>query len=741
MERLSVAFGRNELLFEFGRVAKQANGAVLGQVGGTVVLAAVVAGPVREDLGFFPLTVDYRDKFYAAGRIPGSFFRREGRPSDAESVRARLIDRPLRPLFPKTYKNDTQIYVTVLSSDGENPPELVGLNSASLALLLSDIPFPRPVASVRIGRVDGQFIVNPTYEELDKGDLDLAVAGTENAINMVEASAKEVAEADLVEALRLAHGEIQRLCREMAAIAEKHGSPKMEPAEQEIDPALIERVEALAAPHVAEVEKILEKQPREERLSQAKAEIQEALAEEFPDQEKQIAEIFDNYYTQRVRRRILDEGIRADGRGPRDIRKITVEVGVLPRTHGSALFTRGQTQSLGVCTLGTPEDQQLLDDLLGVRDKPFFFHYNFPAYSVGETRPIRGPGRREIGHGMLAERALLPTIPPHDEFPYTIRVVSEILESNGSSSMASVCSGSLSLMDCGVPVTAPVSGIAMGLVKEGDRYVILSDILGLEDHLGDMDFKVAGTRKGVTALQMDIKIEGVTFEIMKEALEQAREGRLYILDRMCEVLPAPRPELSPYAPRITIVEIPVDRIRDLIGPGGKNIRRIIEETNTRIDVEDDGRVYISAYNAEDGEKAAEIVRSYAAVPELGKVYTGKVVRVTDFGAFVEFLPGQDGLVHISELEDGRVAKVEDVCHEGDTLLVKVIGIDPTGRVRLSRRQAMPGPSLGSSARGGRRGGSSHHSGHPGGRSPSPPSPEEKPAGGKVENRGRRRRRR
>ncbi|MCX8037701.1 MAG: polyribonucleotide nucleotidyltransferase [Candidatus Sumerlaeia bacterium] len=717
MERLQVAFGRKELFFEFGRLAKQANAAVLGQTGGTVALAAVVAGPSREGVDFFPLTVDYRDKFYASGRIPGSFFRREGRPSDAESLRARLIDRPLRPLFPEGYNDDTQVYVTVLSSDNENPPELVGFNATAMALLLSDIPFTTPVAAVRVGRMNGAFILNPTYAEIDAGDLDLVVAGTEHAVNMVEAGAREVSESDIVEAMRLAHEEIQRLCREMAAIAAKYALPKRPVAAPQMDPVLREAVEAFSKPLIADIQTLTEKQEREERLNQSRLQVQQRFAEEFPEQEKTIGELFDSLYQREVRRKILDEGVRADGRGPTDIRPITVEVGVLPRTHGSALFTRGQTQALGVCTLGTAEDMLLIDDLLGVRDKAFYLHYNFPAYSVGEVRPIRGPGRREIGHGALAERALLPTIPKQDDFPYTIRVVSEILESNGSSSMASVCAGSLSLMDCGVPVSAPVSGIAMGLVKEGDRTAILSDILGLEDHLGDMDFKVAGTRKGITALQMDIKIEGVTFEIIKRALEQAREGRLFILDKMCEVLPRPRPELSPYAPRITMIQIPVDRIRDVIGPGGKTIREITAKTNTKIDIEDDGRVFIAATKAEDSQAAIDIIKGLTAVPEIGKIYSGKVVRIADFGCFVEFLPGQDGLVHISELENHRVGRVEDVCREGDTLLVKVIGIDPqSGKIRLSRRQALEaGQTDGASGTGPRSGAPSEShrpAGHP-----------------------------
>ncbi len=725
MERLQVAFGRKELFFEFGRMAKQANAAVLGQTGGTVALAAVVAGPAREGIDFFPLTVDYRDKFYASGRIPGSFFRREGRPSDAESLRARLIDRPLRPLFPEGYNDDTQVYVTVLSSDNENPPELVGFNATAMALLLSDIPFTTPVAAVRVGRLDGTFILNPTYAEIDAGDLDLVVAGTEHAVNMVEAGAREVSEADIVEAMQLAHEEIQRLCREMAAIAAKYALPKRAVTAQQVDPVLREAVEAFSKPLIAEIQKRTEKQEREDRLNEARLQVQQRFAEEFPEQEQIIANLFDACYQREVRRKILDEGVRADGRGPTDIRPITVEVGVLPRTHGSALFTRGQTQALGVCTLGTAEDMLLIDDLLGVRDKPFYLHYNFPAYSVGEVRPIRGPGRREIGHGALAERALLPTIPKRDDFPYTIRVVSEILESNGSSSMASVCAGSLSLMDCGVPISAPVSGIAMGLVKEGDRAAILSDILGLEDHLGDMDFKVAGTRKGITALQMDIKIEGVTFEIIKRALEQAREGRLFILDKMCEVLPQPRPELSPYAPRITMIQIPIDRIRDVIGPGGKTIREITAKTNTKIDIEDDGRVLIAATKAEDSQAAIDIIKGLTAVPEIGKIYSGKVVRIADFGCFVEFLPGQDGLVHISELENHRVGRVEDVCREGDTLLVKVIGIDPqSGKIRLSRRQALEtGQTDGASGTGPRSGGPSEShrpAAHPHGRSGGPP---------------------
>jgi len=713
MERLSVAFGRKELFFEFGRLAKQANAAVLGQTNGTVALAAVVAGAPREGIDFFPLTVDYRDKFYASGRIPGSFFRREGRPSDAEILRARLIDRPFRPLFPEGYRGDTQIYLTILSSDGENPPELVAFNAAALSLLLSDIPFTTAVAAVRIGHVNGEFIVNPTYAEIQSGDLDLVVAGTAHAINMVESGSREVSESVIIEGLRLAHSEIQRLCREMSDIAAKYGNPKMAVEAPVIDPALREAVAEFSKPMIAELKTITEKQLREDRQNAFRTEIQQHFAEPFAGQERVIATLFDDLYSHEVRRQIIETGIRADARGLTDIRQISVEVGLLPRTHGSALFTRGQTQALGVCTLGTMEDQLLLDDLLGVRNKAFFLHYNFPAYSVGEIRPIRGPGRREIGHGALAERALLPTIPSHDDFPYTIRLVSEIFESNGSSSMASVCACSLSLMDCGVPVTTPVSGIAMGLVKEGDHVAILSDILGLEDHVGDMDLKVAGTRNGITAVQMDIKIEGVGFDVMEKALEQARVGRLYILDRMCEVLDKPRAELSPYAPRITLIQIPVDRIRDVIGPGGKMIREITAKTNTKIDVEDDGRVFVAAVRAEDSAAAIEIIKNLTAVPEIGKTYTGKVVRIADFGAFVEFLPGQDGLVHISELENHRVARVEDVCREGDMILVKVIDIDQaSGKVRLSRRQAMEGGAVGDAAsgHGGGDGGEGHHRG-------------------------------
>jgi polyribonucleotide nucleotidyltransferase len=688
MERLSVAFGREELVFEFGRLAKQAAGAVLGQVGGTYALAAVVAGPPRVGIDFFPLQIDYREKFYASGRIPGSFFRREGRPSEWEILRARLIDRPLRPLFPEGYANDTQVYLTILSADNVNPAELVALNAASLALLLSDIPFTTPVAAVRIGRVDGQFVVNPTFEEIDKGDMDLVVAGTEEAINMVEAGMKEVDEATVVAAMKLAHERIQAICRQMKAIAEKHGKPKMEFAAPQVDATLRERVESMALEHLRGIEVIPEKKEREAKLAEARTLVRETLAADFPEHEADIRAVFEEVYARDMRRLIVEKGIRADGRGPKDIRQITVEVGVLPRTHGSALFTRGQTQSLGVTTLGTNEDQMLIDDLAGVRNKSFYLHYNFPSFSVGEARAIRGPGRREIGHGALAEKALARIIPNHDEFPYTVRVVSDILESNGSSSMATVCAGCLSLMDCGVPITAPVSGIAMGLVKEGDKSVVLSDILGLEDHLGDMDFKVAGSRTGITALQMDIKVMGISFEVIAEALEQAREGRQFILDKMLEVLPAPRPELSQYAPRITMIQIAVDRIRDVIGPGGKMIREIIEKTGTKIDVEDDGRIFIAAFSAEGAEEAIKIIRNLTASAEIGQVYSGKVVRIADFGAFVEILPGKDGLVHISELENHRVGRVEDVCREGDILLVKVIDIDPTGKIRLSRRQAM-----------------------------------------------------
>ena len=688
--KFEIPFGDKSLTIEIGKVAKQANASVLVQVGGTVALVAVVAASKPlENVNFLPLTVDYREKFYASGRIPGGFIKRESRPGDSEMLKARLIDRPIRPLFPEGYSTETQIYVTVLSMDQENPAELPALIGASTALYISDIPFTTPIAGVRVGMVDDQFIINPTYKDLEKSQLDLVAAGTKHAIIMVEGGVKELPEALISKALRLAHAEIQNIIEMQEKIREQLGQEKTPVPTVTQDETLVSQVETLALPLLEQLSVMEDKQKRSQRLQEIHQTVNEQLAEAFPDQEKTISNIINTLDSKIVRQMILEKKMRQDGRGPLDIRPITCEVNILPRTHGSALFTRGQTQALSTVTLGTSQDRQTIDNILGVSEKHFMLHYNFPSYSVGEVRPVRGPGRREIGHGALAERALEPVIPDNESFPYTIRVVSEILESNGSSSMAAVSSGTLSLMDAGIPIQAPVAGIAMGLVQEDDRFVILTDITGLEDHMGDMDLKIAGTEKGVTALQMDIKTDGVSFEILDQVLDQAKAARQVVLEKMRETLSAPRPELSPYAPRITTLHINPDRIRDLIGPGGKVIRGIIEKTGVRIDVENDGTVNVAAVDDEASASAIEMINALTAEIELNKIYMGKVTRVANFGAIVEIFPGRDGLVHISELDNKRIARVEDVCRPGDSILVKVIGIDnDTGRVRLSRKAAM-----------------------------------------------------
>ncbi len=688
--KFEVPFGGKSLTIEIGKVAKQANASVLVQVGGTVALVAVVAASKPlEKVNFLPLTVDYREKFYASGRIPGGFIKRESRPGDSEMIKARLIDRPIRPLFPEGYSTETQIYVTVLSMDQENPAELPALIGASTALYISDIPFTTPIAAVRVGMIDDQFIINPTYKDLEKSQLDLVVTGTKHAIIMVEGGVKELPEALISKALRRGHVEIQSIIEIQEKIREQCGQEKTPVPTVTQDETLGSQVETLALPLLEQLSVMEDKQKRSQRLQEIHQTVNEQLAEAFPDQEKTISSIINTLDSKIVRQMILEKKMRQDGRGPLDIRSITCEVNILPRTHGSSLFTRGQTQALSTVTLGTSQDRQTIDNILGVSEKHFMLHYNFPSFSVGEVRPVRGPGRREIGHGALAERALEPVIPDNESFPYTIRVVSEILESNGSSSMAAVSSGTLSLMDAGIPIQAPVSGIAMGLVQEDDRFVILSDITGLEDHMGDMDLKIAGTEKGVTALQMDIKTDGVSFEILDQVLDQAKAARHVVLEKMRETLSAPRPELSPYAPRITTLHINPERIRDLIGPGGKVIRGIIEKTGVRIDVENDGSVYVAAVDDEASASAIEMINALTAEIELNKIYMGKVTRVANFGAIVEIFPGRDGLVHISELDNKRIANVEDVCRTGDSILVKVIGIDKdTGRVRLSRKAAM-----------------------------------------------------
>lgn len=682
-------FGGKEITIQTGKIAKQANAAVTVQVGGTVVLVAVVATPTAsESAEFFPLTVDYRDKFYAVGKIPGGYFKREGKPADSETLKARLIDRPLRPLFPENYFNEVQVYVTVLSADKENPPEVLAVIGASCALYISDIPFTKPIAAVRIGMIDGQLIVNPTHPQIDESPLDLVVAGTKNAVTMVESGANELTEDEMLAAVELAHSEIVKLIDMLEELRNSCGKEKVVVPEAVKNEEMIKDVETLFNPHLEEIYKIFDKTERYSKIDEILASIQEQLAEKYPEQEKEIRKIYDNIFSEYVRKMIVEKKIRPDGRKLDEIRTITCETGILPRTHGSALFTRGQTQSLGVVTLGSPDDKQYIDSLLGLQYKKFLLHYNFPSYSVGEVRRLGGPGRREIGHGALAERALFPMLPNNDDFPYTIRVVSEILESNGSSSMASVCSATLSLMDAGVPIKAPVAGIAMGLIKQGDAFAVLSDIQGLEDHIGDMDFKVTGTAKGITALQMDIKIEGVTFEIMKEALKSAKVGREFILGKMLEAMPETRKELSEFAPRIETIKIPVDKIGTLIGPGGKMIKSITEESGAKIEIQDDGTVYVTSEDCKATEIALRRIGELTAEAELNKIYTGKVKKVAEFGAFVEIFPGKEGLLHISELDAKRVAKVEDICKEGDMVTVKVIAIEPGGKIKLSRKKAM-----------------------------------------------------
>lgn len=682
------------LRLETGRVAKQADGAVWASYADTVVLATAVASQtMKPGVDFLPLTVDYQEKAYAAGKIPGGYFKREGRPSEKEVLTSRLIDRPMRPLFPEGYYYETQVIAAVLSADKTGSSDVVGITAASAALSISSIPFGGPVAGVKIGRVNGQFLVNPDLETMEKSDLHLVVAGTADAVMMVEAGANELPEATMLEAIELAHAEIKRIVAKIRELQALAGKSKREVITEEIDPALAEQVKGLVAGPIREAILIPNKSARQERLDEVLRDAVEKLKNpDDPNRERHVKLVFHGLEYTEVRNMILEKGTRADGRGPSDIRPITCEVGVLPRTHGSALFTRGETQSLAVITLGTTEDEQRIDALEGEYSRTFMLHYNFPPFSVGEARPLRSPGRREVGHGFLAERALKPVIPGKEQFPYTLRIVSDILESNGSSSMATVCGGTLGLMDAGVPIKEPVAGIAMGLIKEGDRVMVLSDILGLEDHLGDMDFKVCGTRHGVTALQMDIKIAGITSQLMRQALDQARAGRLHILDRMVSALAAPRPNLSAFAPRIFTMKVKQDKIRDVIGPGGKTIRSIIAECGVKINVEDSGVVTIASVDESSAEKAKEMIKRLTEEVEIGKLYMGTVRKIMDFGAFVEVLPGTDGLVHISQLAHHRVKAVSDEVKEGDQILVKVLEIDKQGKIRLSRKEAMPAPT-------------------------------------------------
>ncbi|HNW58718.1 MAG TPA: polyribonucleotide nucleotidyltransferase [bacterium] len=690
--RKQTEFEGQQLIMETGKLAKQANGACWVQLGDTVVLAAVVADKkASEERDFFPLTVDYREKAYAAGKIPGGFFKREGKPTDGEVLSARLIDRSIRPLFAKTFRNEVQVYVWVLSADKINDADVLGLTAASLALGVSDIPFQTPIAGVRIGRVEGRFIANPTFEQQEESDIDLVLSASEDSIVMVEGEAKEISEEDMIAALEYGHQAIRKiLALEAAVVAEASKTKMAIPVPEEL-PGLVEAVSA-CKDEMNVALRVKEKEARREGLAAISEKVQTSLAEAYPEKNSRIAEIFHDLEKELMRRMVLEEKSRLDGRGLRDIRDISIEVGLLPRTHGSALFTRGQTQALASVTLGTKVDEQRIEELEGEFRKTYMLHYNFPSFCTGEVRPNRGVSRREVGHGNLAERAIKQVMPTEKIFPYTVRIVSDVLESNGSSSMATVCAGSLACMDAGVPIKSAVAGIAMGLIKEGEQVAVLTDILGDEDHMGDMDFKVAGTREGITAFQMDIKIKGISTAIMREALQHARDGRFFILDKMQAVIEQPRAELSNYAPRILSIKIPVDSIGLVIGPGGKNIREIVERTETTIDINDDGTVTIAAVDPGACEKAASIIKAMTAEVEVGTVYTGKVKKIAKFGAFVEVLPGREGLLHVSEIEHRRVERVEDVLKVGDEVQVKVMKIDGDGKIDLSRKILLERPA-------------------------------------------------
>jgi len=683
--RVSCELGGKELSIETGRIARQAGGAVLVSLGDTAVLVTVCASKKDRDQDFLPLFVDYREKTYAAGKIPGGFFKREGRPTEKETLSSRLVDRAIRPFFHKSFRREIQILCNVLSADQENDSDVLALIGASAALAISEVPFSEIISCVRVGKRDGEFIINPTFSELDFSTMDFVIAGTEDSVVMVEGGANQVDESEVVDALTFAAEQIRVINEIQRELRDRVGKVKFEWAPQEKDSALVQSVHDRATDGLRRANECADKEERQSAIDELKAEVLAAFEESHPESEGEIRSIFGDLEKELVRSMVLGEKRRVDGRGYTDVRPISIEVGVFPRTHGSALFTRGQTQALAVTTLGTSMDEQRVEMLEGQSWKTYMLHYNFPPFSVGEVRMMRGPGRREIGHGALAERSIAPVIPGDDKFPYTIRVVSDIMESNGSSSMASVCGGSLSLMDAGVPIEAPVAGIAMGMISDGSRTAVLTDILGMEDHLGDMDFKVAGTSAGITALQMDNKIGGLSQEVLAQALGQARDARLHILEKMSDALAAPRPEMSEFAPRITLLQIDPDKIRDVIGPGGKMIRKITEETGAQIDIDDTGTVKIAARDAEASAQAAEVVRAITADPEIGRAYKGVVKRVTSFGAFVEILPGRDGLVHISELAPYRVGKVEDVVNEGDEVVVKCIGVDNEGKIRLSRK--------------------------------------------------------
>ncbi|MCU7196686.1 polyribonucleotide nucleotidyltransferase [Turicibacter sanguinis] len=678
------------LSFEIGELAKQANASVLVRYGDTVVLSTCVASKEPKDIDFFPLTIGYEERLYAVGKVPGGFIKREGRPSEHAVLSGRLIDRPIRPLFPDGFRNDVQVINYVMSVDHDNSPAIAAMIGSSLSLSISDIPFEGPIAGVVVGRVDGKFIVNPTVEELEKSDIDLTVAGTKDAINMVEAGAKEVPEEDMLEAIMFGHEMIKQIVAFQEQIVAEIGQPKMDLNLYEVDATINARVREMAEADMLAAIQVVEKHARQEAIDAVNARVLDVFeSEEASDKElKQVKEVLNKIVKEEVRRLITDEKVRPDGRKIDEIRPLSSRVDLLPRTHGSALFTRGQTQALSVCTLGALNEHQMLDGLEVEETKRFMHHYNFPPFSVGETGRYGAPGRREIGHGALGERALKQVMPSEKDFPYTVRLVSEVLESNGSTSQASICASTMALMAAGVPIKAPVAGIAMGLVKKGENYTVLTDIQGMEDHLGDMDFKVAGTAKGVTALQMDIKIEGLNRQILEEALQQAKVGRMQILNHMLGTISETREELSAFAPKIKVITIKVDKIRDVIGPGGKQINEIIDKTGVKIDIEQDGTVYILHDNSQNINQAVAMIEDIVREVEVGKIYLGKVVRIEKFGAFVEIFPGQDGLVHISQLAEERVAKTEDVVAIGDEILVKVTEVDERGRVNLSRKEAM-----------------------------------------------------
>lgn len=691
MHQVELDFGGRTLRLQTGRLAKQASASCLVQYADTIVHCAIVFSQETRPMDFLPLYVDYREKTYAAGRIPGGFFKREGRPNEKETTSARLVDRALRPFFNEDIRNEITITNEVLSSDQENDSDVLAMIASSVAVCLSDVPFPGPIGAVRVGKVNGELILNPTFSQLQESTIDLVFAGTRDSIIMTEGEAREIHEDEFLEAARFAQPEIVRLVELQEQLVALAGKPKRTIPAVELPAGLAGEVESRFGARVREVMEIAGKQRRTQARRDLLVEAQEAMAEAYPESASAVAKIFERIESVHVRHLVLHEGRRTDGRAFDQVRPIECEVALLPRTHGSALFQRGETQAMVVTTLGTSMDEQRIEELEGQSWKTFMLHYNFPSYSVGEARPNRGPSRREIGHGSLAERALTAVVPSNESFPYTIRIVSDIFESNGSSSMATVCGGSLSLMDAGVPIKAPVAGVAMGMIGGEGRYEILTDIQGVEDHLGDMDLKVAGTREGITAVQMDLKIQGLGIEALAQALHQARAARLHILDKMEAVLPEPRQALSRYAPRITVLQVPPEKIREIIGPGGKMIKKITDETGAVIDIQDTGEVKIACVDAAQANRAIEMIRAITEDPEVGAIYNGRVVRITNFGAFVEILPGKDGLIHISELDHKRVQRVEDVVREGEIVRVKVIGVDEEGKVRLSRKQAIEPP--------------------------------------------------